>query len=288
MSTLDRGNSVPCSSQTLAANCCHHFDSQTLLFRNALYNALWGQCSKVSSSAFLFVASYVIECYPSLPNLHTSTPQTFIIFLLLPPTSPSLPLIICHTPSQALFYATTSFTKITLEGSESRNFEKLYLKLPWEKKPHSFESICCGHLATQQPSLPHQILILYLISLVKFLLVILLLLLTASSIIGTVKEPGNCHTGSNQWFVSPRTVSPRVVSTSCFRQRNTTAGSLEIICLQVKFPVLSITGWLMPWSLEIYLPPRILAYKVRYSPCLINLRIGIKPEKARKEYKRLG
>lgn len=137
-------------------------------------------------------------------------------------------------------------------------------------------------------SLPHQILILYLISLVKFLSVILLLLLTASNIIGTVEEPGNCHTGSNQWSISPSTLSPRVVSTSCFRQRNTTAGSSEIICLEAKFPLFSITGWFMPWSLEIYIPPRILAYEVRYCPCLLNLWIGIKTEKARKEYKRLG
>lgn len=77
-----------------------------------------------------FVASYVIQCYPSLPNLHTSTLQTFTNSLLLPPTSPSLQLILCHTPSWALFYATTDLTKIMLGGSKSRNFEKLYLKLP--------------------------------------------------------------------------------------------------------------------------------------------------------------
>lgn len=108
------------------------------------------------------------------------------------------------------------------------------------------------------------------------------MLLNASNIIGTVKEPGNCHTGSKQWSISPSTVSPRVVSTSCFRQRNTTAGSLEIICLQAKFPMFSITGWLMPQSLEIYIPPRTLAYEVRYCPCLVNLQIGIKTEKAGK------
>lgn len=134
----------------------------------------------------------------------------------------------------------------------------------------------------------HQILILYMISLVKFLSVILLLLLTASSIIGTVEEPGNCHTGSNRWSISPSTLSPRVVSTSCFRQRNTTAGSLQIICLEAKFPLFRIADRLMPWSLEIYSPPRILAYEVRYCPCLINLWIGIRTEKERKEYKRLG
>lgn len=236
------------------------------------------------SPASLFVASYVIQCYPSLPNLHTSTLQTFTNFLLLPPASPSLPFIICHTASQALFYATTNLPKITLESSESRNFEKLYLKLPREKQPPTpFDSMCFGHLAMRRPSLPHQILILYLISLVKFLSVILLLLLTASNIIGTVEEPGNCHTGSNQWSISPSTLSPRVVSTSCFRQRNAPAGSLEIICLEAKFPLFSIMGWLMPRSLEIYIPPRMLAYEVRYCPCLVNLWIGVKTEKARKE-----
>lgn len=69
-----------------------------------------------------FVASYAIQCFLSLPNLHTSTLQTFTKFLLLPPTSPSLPLITCHTASQDLFYATTDLTKILLEGSKSRNF----------------------------------------------------------------------------------------------------------------------------------------------------------------------
>lgn len=153
------------------------------------------------SSASSFMASYVIQCYPSLLNLYTSTLQAFTNFLLLLPTSPSLPLIMCHTPSQALFYATTDLTKITLEGRESRNFKKLYLKLPRGKKKQktlSFDSTCFGHLAIRRPSLPHQILILYLISLVKFLSVILLLLLTVSNIIGTVEEPGNCHTGSSQ------------------------------------------------------------------------------------------
>lgn len=151
------------------------------------------------------------------------------------------------------------------------------------KKPPSIQYVVDIWIY-DRPSPPHQILILYLISLVKFLPVILLLLLNASNIIGTVEEPGNCHTGSKQWSISPSTLSPGVVSTSCFRQRNTTAGSLEIICLQAKFPVFSITGWLMPRSLEIYIPPRTLAYEVRYCPCLVNLQIGIKTEKAGKEY----
>lgn len=133
-----------------------------------------------------------------------------------------------------------------------------------------------------EPSPTHQILILYLISLVKLLPVILLFLLNANNIIGTVEEPGSCHTGSKQWSISPSTLSPRVVSTSCFRQRNATSGSLEIICLQAKFPLFSIAGWLMPQSLEIYIPTRTLAYEVRYCPCLVNLQIGIKTEKAGK------
>lgn len=44
----------------------------------------------------------------------------------------------------------------------------------------------------------------------------------------------------------------------------------------------------MPWSLEIYIPPRILAYEVRYCPCLENSWIGVETENARKEYKHLG
>lgn len=143
-------------------------------------------------------------------------------------------------------------------------------------KSLSFDLIYFGHLAIRWPSLPHQILILYLISLVKFLSVILLLLLAASNIIGIVEEPGNCHTGSNPRSISPSTLSTRLVSTSCFRQRNTTAGSLQIICLEAKFPLFRITIWFMPCSLEFYILPRILAYEVMYCLCLTNLQVGIK------------
>lgn len=68
------------------------------------------------SPASPFVASYVIQCHPSLPSLHTSTMQTFTNFLLLPPTSPSLPLM-SHSFSnfilcKHLFYASIDLIKI--------------------------------------------------------------------------------------------------------------------------------------------------------------------------------